>query len=102
MKQNKLEHDMRTLSASLLAANSATRDQVSQEIQANRAGNLATATHVHTSLATKMTTLATAQAERRADRDVVEAALTQMAADVRPTGSECARAPHRIESRGSF
>ena len=96
MKQNKLEHDMHTLSASLLAANSATRDQVSQEIQANRAGNLATANDVQTSLSDKMTTMADDQADRRADRDVVEAALTQMAADVRPTCDGDVRKSHKI------
>jgi len=82
MRQNKLEHDMETLSASLLATNTDTRDQVSQAIQANRAANLATATAVETSLAAKVTAMATEQTDRRTDRDVVEAALTTMASDV--------------------
>jgi hypothetical protein len=83
MKQNKLEHDMHTLSASLLAANSATRDEVSQEIQANRASNLGTATDVQLNLEAKMNTMVAEQAARRADRDIVEASLAQMAIDVR-------------------
>jgi len=82
IKQNKLEHDMHTLSASLLAANSATRDEVSQEIQANRANNLATATDVQVNLDAKMATMAAEQDARRVDRDVVEASLAQMAVDV--------------------
>ncbi len=83
MKQNKLEHDMHTLSASLLAANSATRDEVSQEIQANRASNLGTATDVQLNLEAKMATMVLEQAARRADRDIVEGSLAQMAIDVR-------------------
>lgn len=75
---------MHTLSASLLAANSATRDEVSQEIQANRANNLATATDVQVNLDAKMATMAAEQEARRVDRDVVEASLAQMAVDVRP------------------
>lgn len=88
MKQNKLEHDMHTLSASLLAANSATRDDVSQQIQANRASNLAAATQVQTNLNTKMATMQQEQLDRQSDRDIVEAALVQMATDVRTTQLE--------------
>eukprot|EP01043_Picozoa_sp_COSAG02_P081267 COSAG02_NODE_19763_length_865_cov_1.439948_2_plen_103_part_00 len=84
MKQNKLEHDMHTLSASLLAANSATRDEVSQDIQANRASNLGTATDVQLNLQAKMVTMADEQAARRSDRDAVESSLAQMANAVRP------------------